>query len=468
VATPPSVWHDDAVGEKTIGGLPHNHDAERAVLGALLLDPVRISDAAEQLSGEDFFDQRYKLVYELLIELADRNQPVDLLTITTLLRSRNQLAEAGGNAFIAELTTAVASSAHLAHHTDLVLQTANLRRLISEATGVIQEAYTTEPDSESVTDLLDRAEASIFAISRERTTTGAIAIADAMTEAFQRIDAASNRSELQGLRSGFYELDDMLGGFNPGEMTIIAARPSMGKTAFVLNLMERAAMDQREGEESPSVLFFSLEMGRLSIVQRMLCSRAKVDAHKLRTGKIPKEDYADLSRAAGELSGARLFIDDTPGLSIMAIRSRARRVKQNHGLDMIVIDYLQLMTAGGKVESRQQEISQISRQLKELARELEVPLVALSQLSRAVESREDKRPLLSDLRESGSIEQDADVVLMLYRAEYYNPTEENRGKAEVVCAKQRNGPTGSCKLRFFGSILRFENPEPSIAEPILP
>ena len=229
--------------------------------------------------------------------------------------------------------------------------------------------------------------------------------------------------------------------------------------------MERAALHRPDHyDHDPVVLFFSLEMGRLSIVQRMLCSRARVDAHRLRSGKIDPSSYADLTQAAGELSGGKLMIDDTPGLSIMALRSRARRVKQRYGLDMIVIDYLQLMTA--KAESRQQEISVISRSLKELARELEVPVLALSQLSRQVESREDKRPQLSDLRESGSIEQDADVVMMLYRAEYYNATEENKGKAEVVVAKQRNGPTGRVELVFRGSILRFENPAPSMAEPI--
>jgi len=248
-------------------------------------------------------------------------------------------------------------------------------------------------------------------------------------------------------------------------MTIIAARPSMGKTAFVLNLMERAAMERPQHfDHDPVVLFFSLEMGATSIGQRMLCSRARVDSSRLRKGKIDHSSYADLTQAAGELSASGLIIDDTPGLSIMALRSRARRVKHKHGLDMIVIDYLQLMTA--KAESRQQEISLISRSLKELARELEVPLIALSQLSRQVESRENKRPQLSDLRESGSIEQDADVVLMLYREEYYNPTEENRARAEVICAKQRNGPTGAVNLQFQSEILRFENPSPSIAEPI--
>ncbi len=444
---------------------PHDIRAERCVLGALLLESERIPDIAETLKPEDFFEKRHSLIFSTLLELAERNLAVDLLAVGNALKAKDELAAIGGNAYLAELTGVVSSAAHLTHHADIVTQTSLLRRLISESTGVIGDAFMTNPDRDSVTDLFDDAEHRIFKITQGRDRGGAVPLSDALTEAFARIDAAKHRGDLTGLPSGFYELDDMLGGFNPGEMTIIAARPSMGKTAFCLNLMEHVVLN-RPGhwERDPVVLFFSLEMGRLSIVQRMLCSRARVDAHKMRTGKIDPGSYGDLTRAAGELQNSKLFIDDTPGMSIMGMRSRARRVKHNHGLDMIVIDYLQLMTA--KAENRQQEISVISRSLKELARELEVPLLALSQLSRNVESREDKRPQLSDLRESGSIEQDADVVLMLYRAEYYNQTEENKGKAEVICAKQRNGPTGRVGLQFFGNIMRFENPAPSIAEPI--
>ncbi|MCP3919316.1 MAG: replicative DNA helicase [bacterium] len=444
---------------------PHNEDAERAVLGALLIAPNRIADVAEFLAPEAFFSKRNGIAYGKLVELADKATAIDLVSLASALKADDTLAQVGGHAYLAELTAVVSSAAHVLHHAALVAHTANLRGLIQEATGIIDSAYTAHPDKETLEKLFDESEHRIFKLSEERDRGGAVAMADVLNEAFQRIDAASGRGELTGVPSGFYELDDMLGGFNPGEMTVIAARPSMGKTAFVLNLMEHAASHKPDHfEHMPVVLFFSLEMGRLSICQRMLCSRARVDAHRLRSGKIDRAQYTDLGTAAGELRDMRLLIDDTPGLSIMAIRSRARRVKANKGLDMIVIDYLQLMTA--KAESRQQEISLISRSLKELARELEVPVLALSQLSRAVESREDKRPQLSDLRESGSIEQDADVVLMLYRAEYYNQTEENKGKAEVICAKQRNGPTGSAKLQFRGSILRFENPAPSMAEPI--
>ncbi len=445
--------------------VPNDPAAERSVLGALLQDANRIPDVAEFVRPEDFHDRRHRRIFEVFLELSERNIPVDLISAGNALKATGDLATIGGNAYLAELTGCVTSAAHLTHHGQLVAQSSLLRALIAEAGAVIDEAYSTNPDSEAVISLLDDAEHRIFRITQGRERGGAIPIAEALTEAFKRIDASRHRGDLTGLPSGFYELDEMLGGFNPGELTIIAARPSMGKTAFVLNIMEHVVLHRpSHWDHDPRVLFFSLEMGRLSIVQRMLCSRSAVDAHRLRTGKIDPSNYADLTQAAGDLQSSKLFIDDTPGLSIMAVRSRARRVKHTHGLDMIVLDYLQLMT--GKGENRQQEISQISRSLKELSRELEVPVLAISQLSRGVESREDKRPLLSDLRESGSIEQDADVVMMLYRAEYYNQTEENKNRAEVIVAKQRNGPTGKVKLQFFGNIMRFENPAPSIAEPI--
>ncbi|MEE8469073.1 MAG: replicative DNA helicase [Planctomycetota bacterium] len=444
---------------------PHNELAERSVLGALLQDSARIPDAVELLRPEDFFDRRHRLVFETMLLLAERNVPVDLLSVAEALKSQKRLADVGGNAHLAELTDMVNSAAHLLHHADLVVQTALLRRLIAEATDVITAAHATNPDRESVSQLLDESEHRLFQVTQGRDRGGVVHVSDALTEAFKRIDASRHRGDLTGLSSGYYELDDMLGGFNPGELTIIAARPSMGKTAFALNLIQNAASHRpAHFDHDPVILFFSLEMGRLSIVQRMLCADARVDAHKLRTGKIDPASFADLGESAGRLRDMRIYVDDTPGLSVMAIRSRARRVKHNHGLDLIVLDYLQLMSA--RAENRQQEISLISRSLKELARELEVPLIALSQLSRNVESRDKKRPQLSDLRESGSIEQDADVVLMLYREEYYNQTDENRGVAEIICAKQRNGPTGDVRLHFQGNIMRFENPAPSIAETI--
>ena len=445
---------------------PHNADAERALLGALLLEPHRIPDASEVLRPGDFFDPRHNIVWQALSTLAEKSQPVDFVSVGEALQGLGRFQEVGGRAYLVELSNCVTSAAHVKHHASIVADTATLRRLISESGDIISEAYSTRPDGESVQKLLDASEHRIYQIAGARDTGGAAPISKAIEETFRRIDSSSHKSGMTGLPSGFYELDDMLCGFNAGDLVIIAARPSMGKTAFVLNIIDHAALHAPEWlDRSPSVLFFSLEMGQQSIVRRMLCTRARVDAHRLRTGKIPNEDYAELSRAAGELSSASIFIDDSPGLSVMALRSRARRVKQKHGLDMVVVDYLQLMTHP-RSESRQQEISNISRSLKELARELEIPVIALSQLSRQVELRDDKKPQLADLRESGSIEQDADVVLLLFRPEYYfRDREDVKGLAEIIVAKQRNGPTGEVKLSFFGSQMRFENRAPTMDEP---
>jgi replicative DNA helicase len=443
---------------------PHNLEAERAVLGALLLDPSRVPEAAEALKAEDFFSPRHGALYETVLALADRSAPIDFVTVGEALAANGSFQKVGGRAYLIEVASQVTSAAHLGHHQRIVSETAALRRLIGEATSILTDAFATRPDGESVQRLIEEAESRIYKVARQRNTQGADPIASAIEEAFKRIDSSSHRRGLTGLPTGFVDLDELLCGLNAGELIILAARPSMGKTAFALNIVEHAAGHPPEWmERPPTVLLFSMEMGKQSIVSRMMCARARVDAHNLRTGKIPPDDYSALAQAAGELSGMKVFIDDSPGLTPMAVRSRARRIKQKHELDLVVVDYLQLMSHP-KAESRQQEISNISRSLKELARELEVPVIALSQLSRAVESRDDKRPQLSDLRESGSIEQDADVVLLLFRPEYYNQTDENRGLAEIICAKQRNGPTGNVRLQFFGSILRFENRAPEMGE----
>ncbi|MBL8857954.1 MAG: replicative DNA helicase [Planctomycetes bacterium] len=446
---------------------PHNEEAERALLGALLTEPVRIPEVAEVVRLGDFFNGRHNAIYEVLEAMAERAAPIDIVSVGEALVQAGKFQFVGGRAYLAELSSSVTSGAYAKHHARIVAETAILRRLIREAGEIIGEAHATRPDGDNVPKLLDAAEHKIYEIGNERDRGEAVPLARAVAETFKRIDSTSHRSGLTGLPSGYYELDELLCGFNQGELIVIAARPSMGKTAFVLNCMDFAADPDHTPEwlnRAPVVLFFSLEMGQQSIVRRMLCARARVDAHKLRTGRIPTEDYAELSRGAGELERMKLFIDDTPGITAMSLRSRSRRIQQKHGLDMIVVDYLQLMSHP-KAESRQQEISQISRSLKELSRELNVPVIALSQLSRAVESRDDKRPQLSDLRESGSIEQDADVVLLLYRDEYYHRDDpENKGLAEIICAKQRNGPTGNVMLQFNGSIMRFENRAPSMAE----
>jgi replicative DNA helicase len=457
--------------ESAIGRIPpHNEEAEKAVLGSLLIDPRRMPDIVDLLREEDFFNPRHGIIFEALVHLSDRAEPIDFISVGERLLAKGALEKCGGRAYLLELTSLVSSSAHLKHHATLVNQTATLRRLIKEGTEIVQKAYETRPDGENVRNLIDESEHSIFQISDERSSSDADPIAAVLQDTMKRIDSASHRGGLVGLTSGFYDLDDVTSGWGGGQLIILAARPAMGKTAFVLNMMDHASASNPEWmtDGPPVVLFFSLEMGKQSVVSRMLCTRAKVDAHKLKTGHIPPEDYSELANAADELSRLRLFIDDTPGMSVMSMRSRARRIKQREkGLHMIVVDYLQLMTHP-KAESRQLEISAISRSLKELSRELDCPVIALSQLSRAVESREDKRPQLSDLRESGSIEQDADIVMMLFRPEYYSPTEENRGLAEVIIGKQRNGPTGTVKLQFFGSMLRFENRAPSVAESIAP
>jgi replicative DNA helicase len=457
----------DAQTETQSGRVPpHNEEAERALLGALLVEPERIPEVAETLRADDFFNARHDQVYAALVALSERSAPIDYVSIGEALHAAGKLQTVGGRAYLVELSNCVTSAAHVRHHARIVRETSLLRRLISESTDIVREAFDTRPDGESVQKLLDSSEDRIFRIAGDRDQRGAETMAKAVEETFRRIDSASHRAGLTGLPCGFYELDEMLCGFNAGDFVIVAARPSMGKTAFILNVMDHAASHPPEWlDRQPTVLFFSLEMGQQSIVRRMLCARARVDAHKLRTGKIPSEDYAALAQAAGELAATNLFIDDSPGLTAMAVRSRARRIKQKHGLDMIVIDYLQLMSHP-RAESRQLEISAISRSLKELARELEIPVIALSQLSRQVEQRDDKRPLLSDLRESGSLEQDADVVMLLHRPEYYfRDREELKGLAEIIVAKQRNGPTGEVKLGFFGSIMRFENRAPTAAEP---
>ena len=450
---------------------PHNEDAERAVLGALLLAADRIPEVAEVLRPEDFFGRRNQLLFACLEDLANRNAPVDFLTVGEALMSSGHFQAVGGHEYLVELAGGVTSAARVVHHAQIIAETAILRRLIDGSTQIIEEAFTTRPDGDNVRKLLDESEQRIFDIARRGSREAIDPISSVLKETFTRIDARTHR-DITGLTTGFYELNEKLCGLNPGDLIILAARPAMGKTALALNIIESAALSRSEALDgrAPTVLLFSLEMGKQQIASRLLCSRARVDAHKLRTGKIPDEDYSALSDAAGELARSNLFIDDSPGLSVMSLRGRARRLKAQHGLDLVVLDYLQLMSHP-KAESRQLEISAISRSLKALARELDVPVIALSQLSRAVEQREPPRPMLSDLRESGSIEQDADIVMMLYRPEYYakgDVAPEDKGKAEVIIAKHRNGPTGEVRLQFFAHILRFENPAPQAAEAIYP
>jgi replicative DNA helicase len=450
--------------------LPHNEDAERALVGALILDSERIAEVAELLRPEDFFDRRHQLLYQTLVGLSEANVPVDFISVAEALKAAGRFHEVGGVDYLGELGRAVTSSAFAAHHAQIIAETSTLRQLIREGTEIVTKAYETRPTGEAVRELLDESEQKIYRISRQEEISGPSAISTAIHEAFKRIDAATHRGGLTGVPTGYYDLDQKTCGLNAGDLVVIAARPSMGKTAFALNVIEKAALSRPEwmGGRRPAVLFFSLEMGRQQVVSRMLCTRAKVDAHRLRSGNLPAEDRSELTAAADELRHTEVHIDDTSGLSVMSLRSRARRLKARLGhLDMIVIDYLQLLSFP-KSESRQQEISQISRALKGLARDMGLPVVALAQLSRAVELRDPPRPQLADLRESGSIEQDADLVMLLYRPEYYpkHQTDENKGLAEIIIAKQRNGPTGLVRLQFFPNTMRFENRAPDVAEPI--
>jgi replicative DNA helicase len=449
----------------TIGRVPPNsRDAERAVLGALLVDPHRMDEVSEFLSSDSFYDRRHQLVFHALDAIYRRNHPIDIVVLGEQLRADGAYQQIGGAEFLTDLADAVTSSALLRHHAQIVADAAKLRALIRTGTQMVARAYETPVEAQAVQTLVEESEQTVYELGREGTVQHAEPIQRALHETFERLDARSGKGEMPGIPTGFYELDKMLCGLNSGELIVIAARPSMGKTAFALNLLEHAALSRPQCLEgrAPSVLMFSLEMGRQSLVSRLLCARAGVPGHFLRRGNLSVDDRNDLVRAADDLRGAKIFIDDSAGLTVAAVRSRARRLAAREGVDLVLIDYLQLLTHP-RSESRQQEISTISRSLKELSRELGVPVVALSQLSRAVESRDPPRPQLADLRESGSIEQDADVVLLLYRPEYYAKyrTDENKDVAEVIVAKQRNGPTGDVRLYFRSETMRFQNPEPT-------
>ncbi|MCC6409603.1 MAG: replicative DNA helicase [Planctomycetes bacterium] len=447
---------------------PHNEEAERAVLGGLLLAPDRIPEIAEIVNPDSFYSKRHRMLFEVLVSISNKGLPVDYLTVGQALEAEGKFEAFGGNDYLLDVSNAVTTTAHLAHHARIVQQEATRRRLIEEATAIVEEAQQTRADPDAMRLLLDESENRIFQVARQGSTEQAEPIRSVLVETFKHIESQSHRRGITGLTTGFTEMDRLLFGLNPGDLIVLAARPSMGKTALALNMIEAAAFSEPDGlGRKPSILFFSLEMGRQQIASRMLFSRARVDSFRMRTGNIPDQDYGALNEVAGEFNQTNIFIDDSPGLSAMTIRGRARRIKAQIGLDMVVVDYLQLMTHP-KAESRQMEISAISRSLKALARELGVPVVALSQLSRQVELREDKIPQMSDLRESGSIEQDADVILLLHRPEYYdrnNP--ELKNKAFVIIAKHRNGPTGEVQLHYFSEYTRFENPAMTISEPIL-
>jgi replicative DNA helicase len=430
---------------------PQNIEAEQSVLGGILIENEAINKVAEILNADDFYRDAHHKIFNALIDLSERDEPADLITLTNELRKTDQLDAIGGASYLASLIDSVPTAANIEYYAKIVKEKAILRKLIETSTEIITQSYQDRGDVEG---FLDEAEKAIFEISERRVKPSFYPIRDIVKESFKTLERLYEKKELvTGVPSGFKELDRMTAGFQPSDLIIVAGRPSMGKTALCLNLSEYAAI-----EKKIPVAIFSLEMSKEQLVIRMLCSEARVEGTRLRTGFLNESDWPRLTLAAGNLSDAPIFIDDSAALSILELRAKARRLKSEHGLGMVIIDYLQLMRGRIRAESRQQEISEISRSLKALAKELTIPVIAVSQLSRKTEERRDFRPQLSDLRESGAIEQDADVILFLYRDELYNRSEDNpnRGKAELIIGKQRNGPIGKIEMAFLDKFTTFK------------
>ncbi len=419
---------------------PHSEDAERSVLGALMLDKEAIIKIADILNSDDFYFKKHALIYEAAIYLYQNNDPIDVLSIANILEEKGYLDEIGGAAAIAELVSSVPSASNIVYYAKVVQKKAVLRKLISTATEISEMGYN---ESEEIDKLLDEAEQKLFSISQKSIKQEFTPIRKILGEAFDRLDELhKNKGEMRGIPTGFTDLDKLLSGFQKSDLLILAARPSVGKTSLALDIARQAAT-----QFNVPVGIFSLEMSADQLVDRMIAAEANIDLWKLRTGNMKDSDFAKMNETMGKLSEAPIFIDDTSSANIMEMRTMARRLQAEHDLGLIVIDYLQLME-GRSSENRVQEISEISRGLKNLAKELNIPILALSQLSRAIESRSDQRPKLSDLRESGSIEQDADVVMFIYREDRVNPDTENKGMAEIIVAKHRNGPVGNVPMFF--------------------
>jgi len=434
---------------------PNNIEAEQSVLGAMLLDKEAISTATEYISGDDFYREAHKEIFEAIVDIYNRGEPVDLITLTEKLKTRNTLEAVGGITFLTNLMDAVPTTHNVKYYAKIVEDKSLLRKLIKSSNEIIQKSYQAEED---IGEIIDDAEKGIFNISLNRSTQGFVRLKNILNANFDRIEQLYlNKGKITGVPTGFHDLDNKLSGLQKSDLILIAARPSMGKSSFMMNIVQHAAV-----REKTTTAIFSLEMSKEQLTQRLLCSEALIDAHRLRIGDINEDEWVKLARAMGPLSEAPIYIDDTPSISITEMRAKCRRLKLEHDLGLIVIDYLQLMQGKGYAESRQQEISEISRSLKALAREINVPVVALSQLSRAPEMRADHRPVLSDLRESGAIEQDADVVMFLYRDEYYHPDTEKKNIGEINIAKQRNGPTGTIELIWLGQFTKFVNKEKHI------
>ncbi len=438
---------------------PNSVEAEQSVLGGLLLENAAWDRIADVVTEADFYRADHRTIFQHIAQLIEQNRPADSLTVTESLERSGKVAEAGGQAYIASLALNTPSAANIRRYAEIVRERSVLRNLAAVGTAIADSAYS--PSGKDAHVLIDEAEARVFQIAEAgaKTRQGFTKIDPLLTETVERIDmlySRENKHDVIGLSTGFVDLDRMTSGLQPGEMIVVAGRPSMGKTALAMNMVENAALDSKK-----AVAVFSMEMSGPQLAMRMIGSVGRVDQHELRTGTFKEEDWPRLVDAVGKLNDAQIYIDDTAGLNCLEVRSRARRMhRQCGGLSLIVVDYLQLMSgtsSGGRDENRATEIAEISRSLKGIAKELKVPVLALSQLNRGVDSRQDKRPMMSDLRESGAIEQDADVILFIYRDEVYNPDSPRKGIAEIIIAKQRNGPVGKIDLTFLGRHTRFEN-----------
>ncbi|MBS3995550.1 MAG: replicative DNA helicase [Alkaliphilus sp.] len=437
---------------------PHNVEAEQSVLGSMILDKEAIINATEIIRGEDFYKEAHREIYEAMLSLYNRDEPVDLVTLSEELSQRKTIDAIGGVSYLVNLSSSVPTTTNAKYYAKIVEEKSILRRLIKASSEILDKGYQAQED---VMQILDLAERNIFDISQNRSQEGFSPIKEVLMESFNRIEELYlNKKSLTGLTTGFLDIDRKTSGLQKSDLILIAARPSMGKTAFALNIAQNAAL-----KGNASVAIFSLEMAKEQLVQRFLSSESHIEIQKIRTGNLGDDEWPRLAKAMGPLSQAKIYIDDTPGITVMEMKAKSRRLKMEKGLDMIMIDYLQLMSGDKGAESRQQEISAISRALKGLAREMDCPVVALSQLSRAPELRSDHRPILSDLRESGAIEQDADIVMFLYRDDYYHPDSEKKGIGEIIIAKQRNGATGVVELAWLEQYTKFVNLDRQHKEP---
>jgi len=429
---------------------PQNISAEQAALGSMLLQEDAVFHGVDILRPEDFYNKSHQIIFNCILELFEKSRAVDLVTLTEELNRINLLEKIGGVTYLTNLINSVPTAANIEYYIKIIEEKSILRNLINSATKIISMGYEEKEDAKV---LLDKAEHLVFEISQRNIKQSFVSIKELITDSYEKIEDLYHREEfITGVSSGFDEFDEITTGFQPSELIVIAGRPAMGKTAFCMSVAQYASISKKT-----PVAIFSLEMSRSQLVQRMLFSEARIDAQNLRKGRLAEKDWAPLSNAAGRLSSAPIFIDDTAGITCLEIKAKARRLKAQHNLGLVIIDYLQLISSSRRIENRQQEISEISRSLKGLARELNVPIIAVSQLSRAVEQRIERRPRLSDLRESGAIEQDADLVVFIYREEYYKPKTEKKGIAEVIISKQRNGPTGKVELTFIKEYAKFED-----------